>query len=132
MGVEKETLVGKKELETESEDEGGKKVLDRVHVDEDKMESRISRGDHVLLQCGKQQTGVEGILRGIIEEGIIGHCNDATVKRIEEGVHQDHHGRHHQIDDIVAVVSRNARTRNDETNGDDTIQDSQQSLGKLL
>lgn len=96
------------------------------------MESRISRGDHVLLQCRKQQTGVEGILRGIIEEGIIGHRNDATVKSIEEGVHQDHHGRHHQIDDIVAVVSRNARTRNDETNGDDTIQDSQQSLGKLL
>ena len=132
MGVEKETLVGKKELETESEDEGGKKVLDRVHVDEDKMESGIRRGDYVLLQCRKEQTGIEGILRGIVEKGVIGYSDDATVKNTKKGLHQDHHGRHHQVDDIVAVVPRNARTRNDETNGDDTIQDSQQSLGQFL
>ena len=54
------------------------------------------------------------------------------MKPIPEELHQDHHGRYNQIDHVVAVISRNARTRNYETNSDDAIQDSRQSLGQLL
>ena len=63
VGVEKQTLIGQKELETQSKDEDGKKVFDRIDVDKDKVESWIRCRNHILLQCGEEQTGIEGVLR---------------------------------------------------------------------